>query len=562
MTDERVVTTRRVRRASLLLVLVAALAGATAVSPASAQQNVTTGDTNATVAPEMVESSTPDPDTDRLGWENGVWYNATLAVDQSDGITREELQAITARTMARVEYVRGIEFDRTPPVRLITRDQQSSEVDSLAALNETGRTLLNQQYEALFLINETTDAVESRKALLGSGTSGYYDFETRNITMVSPPGAVLRVNEGTLAQELFHAQQDNQFTLPTNLTTIEERNTRNVVVEGDANYVEYRYRQRCDGAWNGTCFRPTGDTNGSVEQPSNLNVGMVQLFLQPYNSGIAFVRGHYESGGWSAVNALYDRYPNSTEQAIHPSTYPDDVPTNISVADRSTDAWAPLTEDGEQVYSSVGEPGLFVSLWYPAFETRGVAEVVPLRAHYNLNESGRIQRPVRYQYNHSATAGWDGDKLVPYRSTDGTNRTGYVYETAWDSPEDAEEFATAYRDLLEYHDGDTLDDYVDTYRLPAESGFGDVVYVDRNGTRVTIVNAQDLSGIRGIRPGGAPAAATDSSPDGTATPGGEGTEATTDEPTDAGASGPGFGAPVAVLAVAAALGLGSRARRT
>jgi hypothetical protein len=48
------------------------------------------------VSDPVVESDAPDPPSDRLCWENGVWANATLSVDQSDGITGAELEAVVA----------------------------------------------------------------------------------------------------------------------------------------------------------------------------------------------------------------------------------------------------------------------------------------------------------------------------------------------------------------------------------------------------------------------------------------------------------------------------------
>jgi hypothetical protein len=44
----------------------------------------------------------------------------------------------------------------------------------------------------------------------------------------------------------------------------------------------------------------------------------------------------------------------------------------------------------------------------------------------------------------SASVGWAGDALVPYRASD---RFGYVWTTAWDSERDADEFGAAADDL-------------------------------------------------------------------------------------------------------------------
>ena len=451
---------------------------------------------NITVAESVVEDDRPDPSTDTLGWESGVWANATLSLNQSDGINREELEAVVARTMARVETIREIEFDRTPPVRVIFQQQQREETGE-TTYNETQRTLLNAQYESLFLINESRDAAESQRALFGGAVNGYYSPETRNVTMVSPNDSVLQIREGILAQELFHAQQDNQFDLPS-VETIEERNTRNGYVEGDANYVQQLYEKHCTDVWRGTCYRPERSTAPDL---SGLNDGMFRLFQQPYQSGYAFVRDRHQKRGWGAVNELYRRPPASTEQIIHPEAYGEDEPTNLTVTDRSGEDWHPLRADGQRVTGSVGEAGLYVSMVYPALQTNGQRDIVPERSHY----VGGFGDPVQLGYSHRVTAGWDGDRLLPYVSTDG-NETGYVYETVWDSRSDAREFHRAYRKLLAYHSAEPVEGLANTYRVPASDGFTDAFYLDRDGSRFRVVNAPTVDALTAVSRDAAPPA--------------------------------------------------------
>ncbi|MFC7135716.1 hypothetical protein ACFQRB_02125 [Halobaculum litoreum] len=62
-----------------------------------------------------------DPPSDRLGWEAGYWYNESIDVNQSDGLDAAEREAFVARTMARVERVRGLEFRESVPVEVISR---------------------------------------------------------------------------------------------------------------------------------------------------------------------------------------------------------------------------------------------------------------------------------------------------------------------------------------------------------------------------------------------------------------------------------------------------------
>ncbi|WP_176765336.1 Hvo_1808 family surface protein [Halovenus aranensis] len=458
-----------------------------------------TAQANDTIPGTVVENDTADPESDRLGWENGVWANATLSITQSDGINETELDAVVARTMARVEAVRGIEFDRTPPVRILLPREQRAESEQLQYA-DVQRTRLNATYEALFLINETESAVDSKQALRGNGVNGYYSPETGNVTMVSPNSSVPQIREGVLAQELFHAQQDAQFDLPE-VRTIEQRNARNGYVEGDANYVQDRYEQRCGETW--TCYRPERE---SYPDLSGVDDGMMTLFRQPYQSGYAFVRDRHQESGWEAVDELYENPPESTEQVIHPEKYGADTPTNVRVRDRSSAAWQPLTVDGVQFTQSVGEAGLYVALLSPLQETAGRRAIIPLDNH----RVGGLGDAVTRSYDHPATAGWDGDKLLPYTAAEG-NATGYVYETAWDSPEDAREFHDAYRKLLAYHGAEPVVGKSDTYRIPESSGFADAIYLNRTGDRLRIVNAPSVDALSEIRAGAAPPA---SGPDG------------------------------------------------
>ena len=447
-----------------------------------------------TVSESVVAEDRPDPETDRLGWEHGVWANATLAVDQSAGINETELEAVVARTMARVESIRGIEFDRTPPVRILLTEEQQSIVNSgeLGAIDrdEASQTALNTVYEAMFLIGESEDAVGSREALLGA-VNGYYQSTTGNVTMVSPDSTARQIREAILAQELFHAQQDNQFELPET-ETIEQRNTRNSYVEGDANYVQDLYEQRCETTWSGTCYRPDRTV---VPDISTIDDGMSRLFRQPYESGYAFVQDRHQQAGWDAVNSLYEQPPASTEQIIHPGTYREDNPTELRVDDRSTDRWRPLEANGERLTESLGEGGLYVSLLGPTLERDGYGVVIP-RGNHLAGAAG----PPAYSYDHPATAGWDGDTLRPYVSTVG-NETGYVHEIIWDTPADAREFHGAYRELLAYHGADQVSGLSNTYRIPAGSEFTDALHLNRTGNRLRIVNAPSVDALSEVRQG-------------------------------------------------------------
>jgi hypothetical protein len=461
--------------------------------------------------PESTDSSgaPPDPPTDVLGWENGYWHNESIDVTRADGLNETELDAVVNRSMARVEYVRGLEFRRTVPVEIISRETFRNRTRSWTP-SGAARLRTNVLWEAAMMINESTDAAATQRSNVGAGVQGYYAPGRDHIVIVSDNETTLEMNEITLSQELFHALQERRFDISSyNRTTLEQRNARNGIVEGDGNYVDYRYQQRCGAEWD--CLMPRRSGDGGGGGGGDIHLGLYQVRFQPYSDGVAFVHDRYREGGWDAVDAVYDRPPASTEQVIHPSRYPDERPANMTVRDRSADRWQRLDPDRRPTYASLGEAGMFVMFWYPSYvETRRAGYprtvVVPHRSHLNYTESGSLDRLDPFNYDHPVTDGWDGDRLVPYVTNESatTNETGYVWKSRWDSDADATEFRDAYVELLRYHGAEKVTDRDGpgvVYRIPngTESGFDDAYRVTVRDETVVVTNAPGVDELSAVR---------------------------------------------------------------
>jgi len=505
--------------------------------------------TNTTAGSAIAQRHPPDPETDVLGWEKGYWYNESISVTPEDGLNDSELDAVVARGMARVEQIRRLEFEETPPVDVISREAYRERVDNRTSnVSDAQRLHQNVKYEALLMVNESTDATTVQADNRAGGVGGFYDPATGAITIVSENTSTPQMNEITLAQELFHALQSQRFNISAyNQSTQELHNARDGIIEGDGNYVDHRYQQRCENAWNGSCLMPTDSGNASSDFDPHL--GLYQISFQPYSDGPPFVEAIRETGGWAAVNDVYGDPPASTEQTIHPAKYGADEPTTVSVPDRSDDRWRVLDLNGSIDHASFGEAGLYVTLLYPTFD-RGLPPdqaIIPLGNHLNAGPGDGLDQFDPYNYNHTATAGWDGDKLVPYVTDDSaeTNETGYVYRTIWDSEADATQFRTAYERLLAIRGGEAVEGRLDTYRIPDDEEYGDAFYVNRTGDAVTIVNAPTVGELSAVRAGAAP--------EGESTGSGDPDVTTTD--------GPGFGAVLALIAAVMAVGCRRVARR-
>ncbi|KTG08783.1 hypothetical protein AUR64_13225 [Haloprofundus marisrubri] len=449
-------------------------------------------------ASDAMAQSPPDPDTDRLGWEGGYWYNETLTVDQSDGLNESELDAVVNRSMARVEHVRQLEFEGSVPVEVISRAEfRNQSTGSSANYPPQRRAFDNAKFEALFMINESTDSIAVQNTNTGASVGGYYSPADRQIVVVSENTTSPKLNEVTLAQELFHALQDQQFDLTRyNQSTREKHNAVDGIVEGDGNYVDWLYEQRCNAEWN--CLEDSARSGGGG---GLANYGPYLIQYQPYSDGPAFVRQLRERGGWEAVNAAYENPPASTEQTIHPNRYPNDTPVEPTVTDRTSGTWQQLEPEGRPNYGELGEAGVNAMLVYPLYETQGQTQIIPARQWYNLNESGEIEQFDPFNYDHPYTDGFRGDRFVAYQNDAG--ETGYVWKLVWDNSSEANQFLNGYERVLQFRSAEEVQGASGpgtVYRIAeGDNGFADSFRVVQNGDTVYIVNAPTVEQLSEVR---------------------------------------------------------------
>jgi hypothetical protein len=101
-----------------------------------------------------------------------------------------------------------------------------------------------------------------------------------------------------------------------------------------------------------------------------------------------------------------------------------------------------------------------------------------------------VQGRAVYDYESRYSAGWAGDRIVPYRNGE---RGGYVWASRWDTTADAREFVRAYRAILDSKA--TRRPGSNTFVLPDSNPFGDAFRVTRDGRRVRIVNGPTVGAL-------------------------------------------------------------------
>ncbi|MEF8841871.1 MAG: Hvo_1808 family surface protein [Haloarculaceae archaeon] len=433
-----------------------------------------------------------DPPEDRLGWEAGVWYNESLDIAPEDGLNSTELNLTVARAMARVEVVREEEFTETVPVTVIDRETYRREfAGGDANYTAAFRAFDNTKFEALFLIGEDRGALAVQNRNRGSSVLGFYSPTEDEIVVVSESENPTLNTEFTLAHELVHALQDQNFDLTSyRAPTRDAYNGQSGLIEGEANLVEDRYRERCTAEWDCLSVSTAGDGEGG-----DLHLGVYFVNFFPYSEGPGFVESRYRQGGWAAVDELYANVPSSAEQIIHTERYGADEPVNVSLADTNSGGWERVRPDPPRpdslrpAYATLGQSALSSMFAYTLYDDYNDSRVVSPREWLNVDADGNVNSSDPLNYGLSVTDGWDGDRLHVYTNPEaGANETAYVWRVVWDSPAEAEEFLEGYRQLLAHWGGDRVSGSPNHWRI--DSGpFEDSFYIDVEGDAVTIVNA-------------------------------------------------------------------------
>lgn len=448
-----------------------------------------------------VPSDYADPDEDVLGWEDGVWYTETIEVNSSDGLSDDELEAVIARSKARMEALRCLEFEEEVAIEVIDRETFQAEYTG-SNISEEARLFDNAWAMSLFLVGQDEDAVEVQEANRGETVGGFYSPAEEQIVLVSGEDGEVHVNEPTLAHELGHALQDQHFGLNDYAgNTTDVHMAALGLIEGDVSFVDTVYSQHCEaGVWADDCVTPPEDE----PVPDPANVGLYYLTVQPYSDGPNFVAELYERGGWDAVNAVFDDYPSSVKEVMYPELYPDFTPQHPSQADRSTDDWTLLANANGEMYDHMGEHSLFTSLLATDIEDLSPG-VIDAQTFLNEQSDGQLDPFNPFDYSHEYTDGWIGDRFLAFAAADtdleDDPALSYQLQVAFENSEEAEEFHTAWTDLLEYRGATPAED-VDSdgtvYEITGTDGFDGAYWLNQDGAVVTFVHAPTVSELEAV----------------------------------------------------------------
>ncbi len=334
-----------------------------------------------------------------------------------------ELEAIYAKIEGQVIALRGLEARKTVDPTILDE----------AGLTDYAKKSFNEEnppeyiaayerfYKAMGQLEPNVDLEDEFIKLLSSQVLGLYDQDSKNLYVVARSGTVGVTERATFAHEFDHALQDqhfdaNAFTLSGALDQSDRLLARLSVLEGDAYVLTVQWaQQNLSGEELSTFLTESSDpeTLALLQQiPSVISDG-VEF---PAATGFLFVFGVFQEGGWDAVDALYERPPESTEQILHPDLYvAGEKPIVVTVpTDLARSMGAGWTEAFQDTY---GEFGL--RQWLRQVIDDTVAKDAAADA---------------------AADGWGGDRVVFLEGPLDAYAGAVV--TEWDSAAEADEFAT------------------------------------------------------------------------------------------------------------------------
>jgi len=325
--------------------------------------------------------------------------------------------AVFAQIEGQVVALRGLAAVHLPAPAVLTRAQLEAELRARFDRDypPARRAADNVLFHALGLLTGDQDIGQLQLRLLSGQVIGFYDDETKRMTLVSDSGIGPEVRV-TYAHEYTHALQDKAFRLSSLDLQAAGQDDRDLarlsLVEGDATTVMLRWALD-----HMTPQELLGVSQGPAPDMKGIPAWMLDELQFPYTAGAQFVAQLVAAGGWSRVDVAFRAPPASTEQILH--------------FDRYTSHQAPVTVPAPALATALGTGWREV----PA-DTLGEAMV-----RIWLQGLGAAAGDAA-----AAADGWGGDRVV---AASGPGKASAVaWRLAWDTPADARQFAAAYRQVL------------------------------------------------------------------------------------------------------------------
>lgn len=336
-------------------------------------------------------------------------------VSEAKSGLKSSVQSLSAEVAA----IRGWNKIETIPVEFMDRVRLRGHLAEQMAMYFDPAQLENESliYKWLGLLREEIDFKDALLTAEISSLAALYDPWEKKIIIgdwIHPALA-----EPVLVHEITHAYQDRNYSLAKFhyskdvLSDLDMGLARHALTEGEATAVMLEYLLKQDSL----SFKSLGDILAFVEEKILKDADSFKdnLMYNIYGYGANFIQFNLKNDTWQNLDALYQAPPESMAQILHPYKYYSQRKSRVQENQRKRAAEAMLPAE-----------------WARMFSTR-IGEFLIMGA---LREE--LERPAA----EAAAEGWADDRLDVLVNTSG--QRVLVWQTVWNSPEDAEEFAAAF----------------------------------------------------------------------------------------------------------------------
>ncbi|MFQ5523516.1 MAG: hypothetical protein ACE5F5_08045 [Acidimicrobiia bacterium] len=248
----------------------------------------------------------------------------------------DEVRAQLERLLDIAQKIRELPFVTPPQITVVSDDELEQRVRDLIAEDAEDFPADDALYTLLGLLPPDADLETVLVDLYGEQVAGFYDGETQEIVVPARRDGFTLLQQGTMVHELTHAVVDQHFDFNTKYRAMidgdrfDEATAYQALIEGDATLAEVLWAQSLSRRQLGEFVAQSQEVDQSALQAAPKFIRDSLIF--PYDTGFAFVQRRYDSGGWEAVNELYEMLPSlppSSEQVITSSDLGRDLPIPV-----------------------------------------------------------------------------------------------------------------------------------------------------------------------------------------------------------------------------------------
>jgi hypothetical protein len=344
-------------------------------------------------------------------------------------LDHDTARAETDRILAEVAQARNLDVTGSVHVKVIDRAGiRAFAKDSMYEHTTPDELRMFGRIQMSFgVIPAGSDPERILLDLLEDGVLGLYDPKTKTLHIGD------FVSKGMLSMvvghEIAHGLQDMHFDLTKHQEPIKHdsdaETARRFLIEGEAQaaYLSWVSGEGGLAAIEDAVLDAMGNQTLDLASTVSPHPVLARSLQLPYADGTATVARLVRKKGWGAVSELYRDLPTTSEQMLHIDKLLAREPAIGVAIDAATIAAA--------------VPGV-TEVWH---DTLGEAEILAMIADVAPSLSAR-----------KIAAGWGGDRFVVFdKKTDPLAVPFVVLAIAWDSAEDAREFAETFAEYLDVH---------------------------------------------------------------------------------------------------------------